>query len=198
MAPGDATLISQTEAEVATRAVRLVSFAELIQLVPKGPVDNNSVGAALKAFAVDGVARHASTADVSSAHRMAEVLDEALAAIEDSPMPAREWRPITEILGDDLAGHLLGVSESSIHRYRSGDRPTPDAVAARLHVVALIVADLLGSYNDFGTRRWFGRSRAALSGQSPADILSGDWFPDDEGTLRVKALAASLLSPQAA
>lgn len=197
MTSGDMALITQTEAQVAMLAVRVVSFAELIRLVPKGRVDTQSVEAALKAFAMEDVARHTFAAEPTNAQQMAELLAEALVAIEDSPMPHREWGPVTEIMGDGLLAHILGVSTSSIHRYRSGIRPTPDGVAAKLHFVSLIVADLLGSYNDFGVRRWFSRSRSALSSQSPLDILSGRWGPDDKEALRVKALAASLLAPQA-
>lgn len=198
MASGHAPLINSTEADAAVRAIRLVSYAEFTGLVPKGPVDNNSVEAALQALASEGVARHASTVELTSAERLSEVLGDVLGAVDDSPMPHREWEPVSEILGDNLLGVLLGVSTSSIHRYRSGTRSIPDAVAARLHVVALIVVDLLGSYNDFGVRRWFGRSRSALSGRSPADVLSGAWTPDDDGTMQVRSLAASLLFPQAA
>lgn len=196
MTPGD-VLISHTEARVASLAVRLVSFAELLRLVPRNPVSSQSVEAALKALAEEDVARHVATADLHSADQMAEALTEALTAIEDSPMPGLEWEPISEIIGDDLLERLLAVSASSIHRYRSGERSTPDPVAVKLHFLSLIVADLTGSYNDFGIRRWFGRPRSTLSGRSPVDILNGSWGPDDDDALTVRVLAASLLSPQA-
>lgn len=112
-------------------------------------------------------------------------------AIEDSPLPDSEWTGLSETLGDLLPG-LVGVSPSSVGRYRSGARPTPDLVAVRLHTIALIVTDLAGSYNDFGIRRWFTRTREALDGRRPADILSGEWDPDSDEVQRVRRLAGWL------
>jgi hypothetical protein len=103
-----------------------------------------------------------------------------------------EWGPLGEVLADDLAA-LVGVSASSLARYRTGERATPDEVAARLHVLTLIVSDLSGSYNDFGIRRWFKRSRQALGGRAPGEILSGDWDPQSEDVVAVRQLASSLL-----
>jgi hypothetical protein len=37
-------------------------------------------------------------------------------------------------------------------------------VAERLHWLAMVVADLAGSYNALGIRRWFERPRALLGG----------------------------------
>ena len=115
-----------------------------------------------------------------------------LSAIDDSPIPQAEWGPLSEFLGEELPA-LLGISASSLTRYRSGERTTPDVVAARLHVIAQVVSDLTGSYNDFGVRRWFGRPRQALDGCAPNSILSGDWAPDDPDVARVRALAQALL-----
>jgi hypothetical protein len=82
------------------------------------------------------------------------------------------------------------------HRTRSGevDTGTPQDVAERLHWLALIVGDLLGSYNDYGIRRWFERKRTALGGRSPREVLElvGDWSPDDPKVAKVRDLAASL------
>jgi hypothetical protein len=91
----------------------------------------------------------------------------------------------------DLAT-LLHISASSLKRYEHGERTTPDAVAARLHFLALVVGDLAGSYNDIGIRRWFQRKRTLLDNRAPAAILAADWDPDDEGPMRVRALARSL------
>lgn len=199
---GHATLPNQLEGPAAYLAIRLVSVAEVMQLLPRSAehgVDTESLMAALTAFARQGVARHAAAlGERLTASQLADVLPEVFAAVEDSPLPRYEWGPLAEILGEGLLEKLLGVSGSSIHRYRNGERPTPDHIAARLHAVTLIVADLAGSYNDFGIRRWFGRSRSALSGHSPAEILTGDWGPGDAPTQQVRALAASLLAPLAA
>jgi hypothetical protein len=101
------------------------------------------------------------------------------------------------VLGPDLLGRLVGVSPSSIRRYTAGSRLTPDPVAARLHWLALVVADLAGSYTDVGIRRWFDRSRATLAGRSPAEVLGPAWNPDDPEVEAVRALAEALTAPLA-
>ena len=59
-------------------------------------------------------------------------------------------------------------SDSLIRKAGIGDRETPDIVAARVHVLALVVGDLAGAYNDLGIRRWFHRKRTVLHGDTPA------------------------------
>ena len=108
-------------------------------------------------------------------------------------MPSTEWKGLERALGADLLAKLLGVSGSSLHRYATGERPTPDAVAARLHYLALVVGNLAGSYNDIGVRRWFGRPRTQLGGQPPAALLQGAWHTQDEGPTLVQELAATLV-----
>lgn len=98
------------------------------------------------------------------------------------------------LLGPELLIVLLNISNSSLHRYERGGRPTPDAVADRLHFLALVVADLLGAYNSRGVRRWFVRPRSALDGLSPAEFLGEDWKSYDEQSTKVAQLAAALLS----
>ena len=68
---------------------------------------------------------------------------------------------------DDLLAALLGVSPISVRRYAKGERRCSDAVAARLHWLALLIDQLEGTYNAYGIRRWFQRPRAALDGQPP-------------------------------
>ena len=98
------------------------------------------------------------------------------------------------MLDEETLASLLGVSISSLKRYRSGERATPDRIAARLHFLALVLGDLAGSYNDIGIRRWFLRKRARLDGRSPAQLLTGAWDPDDVGPARVRQLAHELVS----
>ena len=86
------------------------------------------------------------------------------------------------------------MAASSLKRYQSEERATPDPVAARLHFLALVVGDLAGSYNDVGIRRWFHRKRTLLDGRSPAALLKGEWDPDDDGPARVRQLARDLVS----
>ena len=115
-------------------------------------------------------------------------------ALDESPAPAYEWRILHNTLGLNMLTRLLDVSESSVQRYLSGSRSTPDMVAARLHFLAFIVGDLSGAYNDIGVRRWFDRPRKRLDGKSPAQLLAGSWLPEDEDPLRVRELARSLIS----
>lgn len=118
----------------------------------------------------------------------------AVQALEACPFPSTEWGAMESWLGAEMLESLLAVSESSLRRYAGGRRPTPDLIALRLHFLAMVVADLAGSYNDFGVRRWFGRPRTALEGRSPLAVLTGDWDPDDPGPRAVRGLSRSLLS----
>lgn len=119
-------------------------------------------------------------------------LDRLSEALEASPVPASEWRPLVRALGVDALARLLGVSAPSLRRYARAVRSTPDKVAARLHCLALIVGDLGGAYNEIGIRQWFGRKRVQLGGRTPAQWLSGEWKPDDPGPQQVRALAHAL------
>jgi hypothetical protein len=120
-----------------------------------------------------------------------------LDALEASPLPQHEWAGLERVLGAELLAALVGVSPSSLRRYATGARATPDDVAARLHFLALVVGDLAGSYNAIGVRRWFGRPRTQLGGEAPAARLRGEWDPQDEGPARVRDLAAALLGAPA-
>lgn len=125
---------------------------------------------------------------------VAALLEMIVAALEASPAPKYEWKGLARIFPpDDLAG-LLGISASSLKRYQSGDRDTPDVIAARLHFLALVVGDLAGSYNDVGIRRWFERKRTQLDGRSPAALLKGEWDPDGDAALRIRELARHLVA----
>jgi uncharacterized protein (DUF2384 family) len=106
-------------------------------------------------------------------------LDETLAAVDASPHPAGEWAPARDLLDDALLARILGISESSLRRYASGARETPDQIAWRLHVVARMLASLLGSYNAYGVRRWFERPRAMLEGRTPAQVIMSAEHEED-------------------
>lgn len=201
MSPRPAGLITDSEAQVAFLAVRLVALAETLGMVARSAesgVDRDQVASALNAFARAGIGRRsAALGPHATPAEFAAVLRDVLVAVEESPAPAHEWSPLTDLLGDDLVARLVRTSVSSVHRYRSSERSTPDDVAGRLHAVALITADLTGSYNDFGIRRWFQRSRSALGGVSPVDVLSGEWSPEDERVREVRELAGALLGSPA-
>jgi hypothetical protein len=187
--------------EAFSSAAVVVAYAETVGLLGVSTEAGFTIErfiAALQALAAAGVARHVVPphipAPVKVLRRAAQL---ACDAIDVSPLPAVEWAPISFTL-EALLPDLVGVSASSVARYRTGERSTPDAVAARLHTVTLIVSDLAGSYNEFGIRRWFLRSRQVLGGKAPTQVLVGDWGPDDPAVMEVRALAASLVGLGAA
>jgi hypothetical protein len=187
------------EPEVAWQAVRVATRAEAMGLLGAGLRRDrmaDAVGDALEALVRAGIARR-EVASLEGAHPadLATIVGRVADALEASPHPDTEWGAVTGRLGDELAARLCRVSSSSLARYANGVRPTPDPVAHRLHVVALVVADLAGSYNDRGIRRWFDRPRPQLGGATPASLLEGDWDPDDPGPRRVVELAAALTGP---
>ncbi len=118
-------------------------------------------------------------------------------ALEESPVPEFEWNRLAQVLGPDLLGRLLGTSATSVRRYRSNARTTPDEVAERLHFLSLVVGDLAGAYNEIGIRQWFERKRAQLDGRAPLDFLKGRWLPAQPGPRRIQELAGALLSAPA-
>ena len=119
-------------------------------------------------------------------------LDQLNDALEASPAPSTEWSRLLRTLDRETLARLLGISPASVRRYAATTRETPDDVAARLHWLALIVGDLAGAYNDIGIRQWFERKRTQLDGRTPAQLLSGQWKPDDAGPQKVRALSAAL------
>jgi hypothetical protein len=129
--------------------------------------------------------------------QLPSVLQALREALEDSPVPAQEWSVLVPLFGVEDLARLVTVSPASLRRYASGSRPTPDAVAARLHFLARVVAELKGAYNDVGVRRWFQRNRTLLRGKAPAQVLEGDWSPEARGPQKVLDLARSLASSPA-
>ncbi|HEV8209448.1 MAG TPA: hypothetical protein VGP77_04975, partial [Vicinamibacterales bacterium] len=173
--------------------------AEAMGLVAPEPPGSSAVAdlGAVRRLATQirqaGIATAASAAlhnvAVPSAAEVADLLRTMIAALEASPVPKFEWAGLGRVLDPERLAALLEVSLSSLNRYQSGERETPDAVAGRLHFLALVVSDLAGSYNDIGIRRWFHRKRTLLGGRAPAAVLTGNWDPDDEGPARVRTLA---------
>lgn len=153
-------------------------------------LDGDAVRQALSGLASRGVAVVA-VFDMADAALDAGIAT-ALASSEHSPMPDGEWPALLATLGEEQLARLLDVSVSSVRRYSAGTRRAPDAVIARLHVLALIVADLAGAYNDAGIRRWFTRPRPQLDGSAPGEILAGNWDPDGPDAHRCRDLAAAL------
>lgn len=124
--------------------------------------------------------------------RVVRLLEELIAAIEESPVPESEWRSMRDTFGNEELARLLGVSKASVVRYGADERVTPDHIADRLHWLAMVVSDLAGSYNDIGIRRWFHRPRTRLDGRTAAQLLVGDWSSESSGARRVRELAHSL------
>lgn len=118
-------------------------------------------------------------------------------ALEESPAPEFEWSRLTDMLGLELLSRLLGISASSVRRYKANARTTPDDVAGKLHFLSLIVGDLSGAYNEIGIRQWFERKRAQLDGRTPMEWLKARWKPSQAGPRRVQDLARALVASPA-
>ena len=176
------------------RAATLLARAEVMGFstgeLAGGVLSVAVVHETVRALAAAGVASRAAV--VFDDEHPDEAVALALEGTEHSPMPRGEWPALIETLGEDLLARLLGISASSLRRYATGTRPTPDAVATRLHLLALVVVDLAGAYNTCGIRRWFTRPRRALEGRAPLALLDGEWDPDGEAASSVRRLAGEL------
>jgi hypothetical protein len=186
------------DTRVAGAAARLAAVAETLGLwrakEPVNRLDTSLFEEVLGGVANAGVATFApfdwhGYAD-KGGDSFAEWIDHVRDELADSPVPEHEIPVLDEMLGGDFLSRLIGVAPSSLRRYTAGQRVVPDPVAARAHVVALIVSDLAGSYNERGIRRWFERPRSQLGDRSPAEILSDDWDLDNVAVRRVKELSA--------
>jgi hypothetical protein len=155
------------------------------------------VGRVRDAGIARGSALHFDNVEVPTVEEAESLLRLVIAALEASPVASHEWPTVSRVLDPERLAALLGISVSSLRRYLSGERDTPDDVAARLHHVALTIGDLAGAYNEVGIRRWFDRKRTALEGRTPARLLSGEWNPDDAGPQKVRELARSLVTVSA-
>jgi len=173
-------------------ATRLAEVMGLYVREPGTRIDRDTVRAVIEASAAHGLAEQlaARTADRPIADDDVFAL---LDILEHSPVPAGEIRSLATILGPATLHALVGTSEASLRRYAASSRETPDIVAGRLHYLALLVAILRGSFNEFGIRRWFERAHPYLGGIAPATRLAGGFDPDDQGAEDVLRAAASLL-----
>lgn len=173
-------------------AFQLVARGAVMGFVPPD-ADTRRLDGALIDRVLDGMADQGVGIALRSRGRpLGETLELALEQTEHSPMPAGEWPSLLDVLGEEQLALLLSASTSSVRRYAAGTRATPQEIADRLHVLALVVADLAGAYNEFGIRRWFMRPRPQLGGESPWECLGGGWDADGEAAARVRELAAAL------
>jgi len=108
-------------------------------------------------------------------------------------MPTATPAELRSILGDWMLGELVGLPSASI---ASTDITTlrPE-VAGRIELIGQVVWCLLGAYDEEGIRRWFGRRRPQLKGQSPAEHLGFDWLANSPSAKRILELARELASP---
>lgn len=180
----------------AAAVARLLARTHAMGLSEERPDDLDVVFAALDEH---GIARSAAARlrqlEVDGdTHGIVRLVERAADELEEIPCPETEWTRVGSLLGNELLEQLVGVASTSRRRYESMDRPTPDQVAVRLHFLAMVNADLLGSYNEFGVRRWYSRARERLEGRSPEQTLVGEWSPDDPGPRAVRELAAGLVA----
>ena len=186
--------------QVASLAFGLVSRAQTMGFLPDGVETEGELNRALLEAIVDQLLVNGIAVVPSSRLREAEndelvdALRVTVEAVDASPHPEGEWEPARSVLDDELLARVVGgISLSSLRRYAAGERQTPDEVAWRLHLVARLLAGLLGSYNAYGIRRWFLRARTALDGETPAEILERTGDEDDPRVQRLLVLAGSLV-----
>jgi hypothetical protein len=184
--------------ETAREAVEAIVLAEAMGLLAGEAVDRldlNTLRRVAQAASEAGIGT-APTAALATprlgAAQLRSVLRGLREALEDSPAPVQEWAALVRLFGVEDLARLVSVSPASLRRYASRSRPTPDAVAARLHFLARVLAELKGAYNDIGVRRWFQRKRTLLRGKTPAHVLQGKWTPEDPNPQKVLELARSL------
>jgi hypothetical protein len=191
-----------TSPQIAFQAVTAVGRADAMGLLPADEhmetLDLASFRKLVRHIHRAGIARNIQLDFGDDFKKSGPALERALQnlnlALEESPAPEFEWNRSMEVLGLDLLSRLLGISATSVRRYRAAARTTPDDVAERLHFLSLVVGDLSGAYNEFGIRQWFERKRAQLDGRAPMDWLKARWKPSQPGPRRVQDLARALLA----
>lgn len=193
-----------TTPALARQAVGALERAEAMGLLPANEtievLDRAAVTKVAGHIARAGLG-HAVVAQLAQPALTGEALEQLLGRLNEildqSPVPAHEWPRLVDLFGAERLGDLLGISPSSVRRYRAQARITPDDIAARLHFLALVVGDLAGAYNEVGIRRWFERKRSQLGGRAPLDLLRSGWDPNDPGPRQVRELARALLAAPA-
>ena len=176
-------------------AMGLIEMSPGVDAEPQGDLSafRHLATQAEKAGIATAAAAALHNVETPTPEELASLLTTMIAALEASPAPQFEWGGLGRVFDAEQLASLLNISISSLKRYQAGERATPDAIAARLHFLALLVGDLAGSYNDIGVRRWFQRQRTRLYGRAPADLLTGVWDPDDPGARRLRELARELV-----
>ena len=112
------------------------------------------------------------------------------------------WDNVQDTLGFDLMATLvtgeedLGVARHKLAEYDVNPHDLPEEVVERFNFITKIMKHIAGSFNDYGMKRWFLRRRTQLQGISPAQVLTGDWKPNEEWPQKVLQLAETLSRPQ--
>jgi hypothetical protein len=194
-----------TSPRIAFQAVTALGRADAMGLLPADEhietLDFTSFRNALRHIHRAGIARNIqfdlANDPVNSGPVLERTLEKLNTALEESPVPEFEWNRLAEVLSLELLPRLLGISATSVRRYKAAARTTPDDVADRLHFLSLIVGDLSGAYNEIGIRQWFERTRAQLDGRTPLDCLKAPWKPGQPGPRLVQSLARALTASPA-
>lgn len=186
------TVLSLDAARAGVLAVRLAEVMGLFERPEGRRIDRDMVGQAIDAVAGAGLAEQAA-ARPDARGPGDETILAFLGALIESPRPAAEIARLSTIFGYPALGRLVGASVPSLRRYGGEDRRTPDAIAQRVHLVALLTAILRGSFNEFGIRRWFERPHPALDGRVPGDLVARAADPADRDARVVLDAALSLL-----
>ncbi|HTV55222.1 MAG TPA: hypothetical protein VMI06_09925 [Terriglobia bacterium] len=181
---GRADAMGLLPADERIETLDLTSFRKVVRYIHRA-----GIARAIQLSLTDGP----SSADAA----LERTIEQLNTALEESPAPEFEWNRLAQILGIELLSKLLGVSGSSVRRYRAAARTTPDPVAGRLHYLSLIVGNLSGAYNEIGVRQWFVRKRAQLGGRAPSDLLRGGWTPAQAAPRQVQELARALVASPA-
>ncbi len=182
------SVLDQLDApRAAVVATRLADLMGLVEHQPGKSINEDTLARLAAAARQAGIAEGIAVGSQIHPRRLLE-------ALESSPLPEGEIPRLTAILGYARLAELAAVSEPSLRRYAAGERQVPDPAAQRLHFLALLIAILRGSFNEFGIRRWFERPRQTLGGRTPASTLRGDWSPDEPGPQAAMQLAVELLA----
>ena len=201
----ESTIAPFASPRIAFQAVTALGRAHAMGLLPADEhietLDLPSFRKAVRHIHRAGIARNIrldlGDALANSGPGLERTLEHLNIALEESPVPEFEWNRLTEVLGLELLSRLLGVSATSVRRYKAAARSTPDDIADRLHFLSLIVGDLGGAYNEIGIRQWFVRKRAQLDGRTPLDRLKAPWKPSQPGPRLVQDLARALTASPA-
>jgi hypothetical protein len=183
---------------------RAESVGVFTPVVPRTVLDRRLIADACRALSERQIAQGLAVRVLADrdgeldAERYRAIFEDIFEQLGDSPVPEGEWPALLDVFSVDELARLLDISPVSLRRYASRNhelrRATPDAVAAKLHFLALVVDSLAGAYNAFGIRRWFERRRTQLDGHAPRELLKAGWAPDDPGPRKVRDLAGALTS----